>query len=82
MSMHILENSFLRVSVADAGAELISVMDKEKDAERIWIGDPAVWNRHAPLLFPFVGKVMDGKYRSMVLRGIWISPALLRHWIL
>ena len=63
MSMHILENSFLRVSVADAGAELISVMDKEKNAERIWIGDPAVWNRHAPLLFPFVGKVMDGKYR-------------------
>ncbi len=63
MSMHILENNFLRVSVADAGAELISVMDKEKDTERIWIGDPAVWNRHAPLLFPFVGKVMDGKYR-------------------
>ena len=63
MSLHIIENDFLRVTVSDAGAELISVFDKEKDAERIWIGDPAVWNRHAPILFPFVGKVMDGKYR-------------------
>ncbi len=63
MSMHIIENDFLRVTVSDTGAELISVRDKEKDAERIWIGDPAVWNRHAPILFPFVGKVTDGKYR-------------------
>ncbi len=63
MGMHIIENEYLRVTVSDAGAELISVFDKENAAERIWIGDPAVWNRHAPVLFPFVGKVMDGKYR-------------------
>lgn len=63
MSMHIIEDDFLRVSVSDAGAELTSVIDKERDTERIWIGDPAIWNRHAPILFPFVGKVMDGKYR-------------------
>ena len=63
MSIHILENECLRVSVADAGAELISVYDKSRRTERIWTGDPAVWNRHAPILFPFVGKVTDGKYR-------------------
>ena len=63
MSIHILENEHLRATVADAGAELISVYDKERQAERIWTGDAAVWNRHAPILFPFVGKVMDGKYR-------------------
>lgn len=63
MSQHILENDALRVTVADAGAELISVYDKALHAERIWTGDAAVWNRHAPILFPFVGKVMDGKYR-------------------
>ena len=60
MSVHIIENDSLRVTVSDAGAELISVINKENDAERIWIGDPAIWNRHAPILFPFVGKVMDG----------------------
>lgn len=63
MSTHILENESLRVTIADAGAELISVWDKASQAERIWTGDPAVWNRHAPILFPFVGKVVDGKYR-------------------
>ncbi|MBQ8072866.1 MAG: aldose 1-epimerase family protein [Clostridia bacterium] len=63
MSMHTIENPFLRATVSDTGAELISVIDKEHGTERIWTGDPAVWNRHAPILFPFVGKVMDGKYR-------------------
>lgn len=63
MSAHILENEHLRVTVADAGAELVSVYDKDRQAERIWTGDPAVWNRHAPILFPFVGRVADGTYR-------------------
>ena len=63
MAEHILENEFLRVTVADAGAELVSVRDKARDLERIWCGDPAVWNRHAPILFPFVGKVVGGEYR-------------------
>ena len=63
MSTHILENEYLRVSVADRGAELISAWDKERQEERIWTGEPEVWNRHAPLLFPFVGKVTGGKYR-------------------
>ena len=63
MAEHILENDSLRVTIVDAGAELTSVYDKTRTTERIWTGDPAVWNRHAPILFPFVGKVMEGKYR-------------------
>lgn len=61
--MHVLENEFLKVSVADAGAELSSVIDKESGLERIHDGNPSIWNRHAPILFPFVGKVVGGKYR-------------------
>ena len=63
MSERIIENEFLRAAVSDAGAELISVIDKGSRVQRIWTGDPTVWNRHAPILFPFVGKVTDGKYR-------------------
>ena len=63
MSIHILENDILKLSIADAGAELCSVLDKELGAERIWTADPAVWNRHSPILFPFVGRVTGGKYR-------------------
>ncbi len=60
---HYLETDCLRVAIADAGAELVSVRDKDAGAERIWTADPSVWNRHAPILFPFVGRVTDGKYR-------------------
>lgn len=61
--MHILENASLRLELADKGAELCRVWDKELGCERLWSADPAVWNRHAPILFPFVGKVVDGQYR-------------------
>lgn len=58
----IFENGKLKVTVSDAGAELVSVWDKEREVERIWRGDAAVWGRHAPVLFPFVGKVAGGRY--------------------
>ena len=61
--MHILENEALMLAIADKGAELSRVWDKEARCERLWSADPSVWNRHAPILFPFVGRVIDGKYR-------------------
>ena len=60
---HVLENEALKLLIDDAGAELCSVLDRKSGSERIWTADPAIWNRHAPILFPFVGKVTDGKYR-------------------
>lgn len=61
--LHTIENDSLKVTVSDHGAELTSVYDKAQDFDRIWCADPAVWNRHAPVLFPFVGKVNGGTYR-------------------
>lgn len=61
--MRMIENEILKVAVADHGAELSSVYDKAEGVERLWNADPAVWNRHAPILFPFVGKVRNGEYR-------------------
>ncbi len=61
--MRIIENDALRVEIADHGAELSAVTDKISGAERLWSADPKVWNRHAPILFPFVGKVVNGQYR-------------------
>ena len=58
----VFENGKLKVTVSDVGAELVSVWDKECEVERIWCGDAAVWGRHAPVLFPFVGKVAGGRY--------------------
>lgn len=60
--LHTIENECLKVTVSDHGAELTSVYDKTQDFERIWCADPTVWNRHAPVLFPFVGKVNSNTY--------------------
>lgn len=58
-----IENERLRAGFALHGAELISLYDKEKNREVIWQADPKFWARHAPVLFPFVGKVNGGEYR-------------------
>lgn len=60
---HHLQNEHYRVAVQDAGAELTSFRDLATDLEYIWTADPAVWPRHAPVLFPVVGKLPDGQYR-------------------
>lgn len=51
-----LENEFLQVLIDDMGAELVSVYDKENGREELWQAEPPFWNRHAPVLFPNVGK--------------------------
>ena len=63
--MRTMENENLRVQISDHGAELSSIYDKAADREAVWIGDPAFWNRHAPVLFPFVGKVNGGFYTNL-----------------
>lgn len=61
--MSTLENDHLRVSVKPEGAELTSIFDKANNLERLWQADPAVWNRHAPILFPFVGRLRNNTYQ-------------------
>lgn len=56
MSLHTLENESLKVVISSFGAELISVRRKSDDREYMWNADPSVWKRHAPVLFPLVGK--------------------------
>ena len=59
----VLENEYLKVSVEDHGAELVSVYDKENEREELWQAKPPYWNRHAPVLFPNVGKHHNDTYR-------------------
>lgn len=62
MSIHTLENDNLIINISNVGAELISVFDKSNDSERMWNANPNIWNRHAPILFPFVGKLKNNTY--------------------
>ncbi|ALS00664.1 aldose epimerase [Enterococcus silesiacus] len=57
-----IENEFLIATIAEDGAELISLKSKKNNIEYIWQGDPTFWGRHAPVLFPVVGRLKDDRY--------------------
>lgn len=56
-----IHNESLTVQIEDAGAQLASIRDR-RGVEYLWQGDPAIWNRRAPLLFPFIARLKDERY--------------------
>ncbi len=58
-----LNNDVLCVEIAELGAEVTSIFDKEKNTELLWEGDPAYWKRQSPILFPNVGKNFRNQMR-------------------
>jgi galactose mutarotase-like enzyme len=58
---HTLSSQQLIVNISESGAELISVQNVETKYEFIWQANPAIWGRHAPVLFPIVGKLNEDK---------------------
>ena len=56
-----LDNGCLRLLVSSCGAQMQAI---EKDgAQYLWDGNEEYWPERAPLLFPFVGRFTEGKYR-------------------
>lgn len=60
---YILENEQWVAKIKSEGAELCSVKNKESGREYIWQADPSVWPRHAPVLFPIVGRLNHDEYQ-------------------
>ena len=60
--MPTLTSATARVEIAAHGAELTSFQDLASGREYLWQADAAQWARHAPLLFPIVGKLPDDTY--------------------
>lgn len=59
-----ITNGIITIRVKAHGAELASLRSNATGREYLWQADPAFWKRHSPVLFPIVGSVWDGKYRS------------------
>mgnify|MGYP002240458002 CR=1 FL=1 len=56
-----IHNEFLSLTVDTHGAEAVSLKNAAGE-ELLWQADPAVWKRHAPILFPWTGKLKDGSF--------------------
>lgn len=57
-----LENQYLKVTAKTAGAELTSVYSKSENKELLWDANADFWPRHAPVLFPIVGKLKNNTF--------------------
>ncbi len=57
-----LNNKELIVEINSLGAELTSVVQADTGRQLLWQGDPQVWARRAPLLFPWAGSLRDKKF--------------------
>lgn len=55
-----LKNEQLDVLLSTLGAELQSI--RKDKVEYLWQGNSEYWEERAPILFPFVGRLTDGKY--------------------
>lgn len=58
--MYRIENEQLSVTINPVGAEITSIYNKEDDFEYIWQG--VQWPKHAPVLFPAIGRSNEGAY--------------------
>ena len=52
----------LSAEIDPLGAQLHALRDAD-DRDLLWDGDPAIWTGRAPILFPIVGMLVDGRYR-------------------
>jgi galactose mutarotase-like enzyme len=57
-----LENDKIQVTISSFGAELTKLYSKETNLDYLWNGNAKFWKRHAPILFPIVGKLKNHTY--------------------
>ncbi len=63
MTIHQLKSDTLLVNISSKGAEIVSIKHIQTGEEFIWDGNQEVWNRHAPVLFPIVGKLNENQFQ-------------------
>jgi galactose mutarotase-like enzyme len=59
----VIENDIARVEISTLGAEVTSFKTLKDDCEYLWNGDKQYWASHAPVLFPLVCAVNEGKIK-------------------
>lgn len=55
-------NNKIQAGIAAKGAELQSLKHLENGLEYMWMGDPAVWGKFSPILFPIIGTLKGDSF--------------------
>ena len=56
-----IKNTFLTVTIDSLGAQMVSVKNNNGE-EMLWQADKSIWAYQAPVLFPWVGRLRDGRF--------------------
>lgn len=59
--IYTLQSETLTVEIEDLGAQLASIR-ANNGIEYLYQGNPEVWSRRAPILFPIIGRLQDNTY--------------------
>jgi len=59
-TIHHLAFGKMEAQISTMGAECIAL--KKNGLEYLWQANPDIWGRHAPVLFPIVGRLKDNEY--------------------
>lgn len=57
-----IENNFFTIQVTSRGAEMKRLFFHSWNQELLWSGEDKIWERSAPVLFPFVGKLKNNEF--------------------
>lgn len=69
MPIYEITNGGFTAQIDSLGAQLVSLRDKA-GREYLWQGDPAYWEGRAPVLFPIVGALREGRAK---INGEWFG---------
>lgn len=61
--IYTLENSTIKINASTHGGELHNLTSQIDGTEFLWNGNADYWKYHSPILFPIVGKVINGEYK-------------------
>jgi galactose mutarotase-like enzyme len=60
--MREIRSEELTARIEDHGAQLRSLRSSDGGPEILWQGSPSSWSRTAPVLFPFIGGLVDDRF--------------------
>lgn len=60
--LYTIQNNIIKASFLAKGAELTSLYHLQNEIEYMWNGNPEVWGKHSPVLFPIVGTLKHNRF--------------------
>ena len=62
MAYYVISSENLMVTINDQGAEIVKIHGTTKSIDYLWNGDPSVWPKTSPVLFPVIGGLKENTY--------------------